>query len=211
MKLKSIRTRANQSLVLGVIPRELCERILREWVNLPGSWPLVNDGWDATKRFADAQKRMQQRYAKLLGFSGADAWKGTIVGHLHVREMLRRAWDTRDVREREWICFRIRDSYASMVRRADMTPEEMIKDEENISGPRYAAPPVTPFEAVIFYFQHQGTRARRCPNAECPAPYFFLSKKGQEYCSPECARPARLESQRRWWNENRGKSKRRQQ
>ena len=41
----------------------------------------------------------------------------TPIGHPWLREMLRRAWESsNNQREREWLCFRMRDTYAVMVR-----------------------------------------------------------------------------------------------
>lgn len=70
---------------------------------------------------------------------------------------------------------------------------------------RSAPPPVTQLEAAVFWFGENLRRALFCPNPGCSAPYFFSQRKGQKFCRPECATPSRLESQRRWWNENRGK------
>jgi len=55
---------------------------------------------------------------------------------------------------------------------------------------------------AIFYFRHNRDRVLRCPNPECAGPYFFRSKKGQKFCSAECATPSRKESKRRWWANN---------
>src|SRR5262249_19174616 len=65
---------------------------------------------------------------------------------------------------------------------------------------------VTPVEAMIFHLRQNQKRALCCRNPECPAPYFFASKKGQEYCSTECAKPAQRLAKRRWWAKNRAKS-----
>jgi hypothetical protein len=68
--------------------------------------------------------------------------------------------------------------------------------------------PLTAFEAAMFYLQTKLIdKLRRCPNATCPAPYFFATKKGQKFCSTVCAEPAQRESKRKWWNENRGVKK----
>ena len=64
-------------------------------------------------------------------------------------------------------------------------------------------PPLTVFERVMVHFQRIADRARQCGNEECPAPFFFVKKKGQEYCSPECALPAQQKSKREWWIRNR--------
>lgn len=188
--------------ILGAISADRAERLLTDWANLPGAWPLQSEGKEALRRLADAQKYMRHRYRDLLGDSGA-------IGHPWLRDMLRRAWDTGNIREREWICFRFRDAYASMVRRIPMSAEERRTEDlrADVAGPRYGAPPVNPIEAAIFHFQHS-RKARRCRNIDCAEPYFFASKKGQEFCCRDCALPAQRAAKRKWWNENR-KSKRR--
>ena len=52
----------------------------------------------------------------------------------------------------------------------------------------------------------RSNRVRYCLNPECKAPCFFVTKKGQEYCSDACAQLGKRRAKRRWWNENRGKS-----
>src|SRR5215510_14803451 len=63
---------------------------------------------------------------------------------------------------------------------------------------------ITPGEAAIFHLRHNRDRALHCPNPACPAPYFFRIKKGQKFCSRECAKPSQCESKRLWWASNRG-------
>jgi hypothetical protein len=188
--------------ILGAISARRAEEFLTDWANMPGPWPLTDMDQGSLAKFAESQKLLRNRYAKLVGDTLA-------LGHLWLRDMLRRAWETSDPREREWLCFRLRDTYAAMVRRQDMSVEERKKEDlaADVTGPRYLAPRITPFEAAVFHFQHQGTRARRCANAECSLPYFFVGKKGQRFCSPACALPAQRESKRNWWNENRSKRK----
>jgi hypothetical protein len=62
-------------------------------------------------------------------------------------------------------------------------------------------PPLTLFEAVMFHFQRIGHRARKCANAEChQSPYFFATRKGQNYCSNECSAPAKAAAKLRYWH-----------
>lgn len=198
-----------------MISRENAEEFLTGWANLLGAWPLRDEGNAVSTQKARSLTLLRTQYAKLLRDSGAtNVLMGdpeiTPIGHPWLREMLRRAWESsNNQREREWLCFRMRDTYAVMVRRRDMSAEERRQEEiaAEVSGPRYLAPPVSPFEAALFYFQHQASRTRRCANAECAMPYFFVTKKGQRYCSPECALPAQRENKRRWWELNRGTRK----
>jgi hypothetical protein len=70
---------------------------------------------------------------------------------------------------------------------------------------RFSDPPAraTTFEAVFYYLRRHIDHARHCGNPDCPAPYFFATKKGQKYCSEECAGPAQRAAKLKWWNENR--------
>src|SRR6266852_3917770 len=46
-------------------------------------------------------------------------------------------------------------------------------------------------------------RLAYCHNPDCAAPFFFGKRKDQQYCSDECAAPAKREAKLRWWRENR--------
>jgi hypothetical protein len=54
---------------------------------------------------------------------------------------------------------------------------------------------------ALSYTVKAGDKARYCANPECPAPYFFVQRKNQRYCSEICAAPAQRELKRRWWAE----------
>jgi hypothetical protein len=66
-------------------------------------------------------------------------------------------------------------------------------------------PRISPFEAAIYWLQINHTLMLRCANPLCNTPYFFRPEKSkrQDYCSPECADPARKQAKLKWWNENR--------
>jgi hypothetical protein len=175
------------------------ERFLTDWANMPGPWPLAK----MDPKSSAARRRFNHRYGKVFGDP---------AGHPWLRDMLRAAWDTTDEREREWLCFRMRDAYAVIVRRRNMSVEEIRAEEDavvEVAGAHYVAPPPTPLEDAIFHFQHQGKRALHCRNPDCPAPYFFASRKNQKFCGTSCQEPARREGQRLWWEKKHGKSKRR--
>jgi hypothetical protein len=101
-------------------------------------------------------------------------------------QLLRHAWEAVDQRKRDWFL-------------ADL--EALYHRTTN----RWNGPPdiATPMEALVYYFRRNARRALRCPNPDCEEPYFLASKKGQKFCSPKCARPAQLESKRRWWSKRR--------
>jgi hypothetical protein len=45
-----------------------------------------------------------------------------------------------------------------------------------------------------------------CGNPDCLAPWFIGTRRGQQYCSDECSRPAKKAAKRKWWAANRAKS-----
>lgn len=184
--------------------------------NLPGDWPLIQNP-EAYKRTEDAIKRICARYAR--AFEDCPS-----IALIVLRDLARKAWTAADARSAEWYLFRLRHLHWETVRRvravqgaakASTKPEREIPtipgtlEEAMRAVAQSEPPPVTEIEAAAFYLQKNLRRALYCPNAECPAPYFFIKKKGQRYCSFECGLPARRESKRTWWNENRAKSKRR--
>ncbi len=127
---------------------------------------------------------------------------------------LRRAWQAPNSRAREWFLFKLRQDYQHAVKFGDylkscQTMQDAPKTRTEFIQRAYmeveSVPAVTPFEAAVYHLQCLGDRARICPNPECPAPYFIATKKGQKYCSPECAAPSQRESKRKWWHTNRAK------
>jgi hypothetical protein len=151
---------------------------------------------------------MRRRYAAI--FKDCPAIPAVVL-----RDFLRQAWRTNDLRHRDWYLFKFRDFYHQTARRVrqvrmDRRPGEMPviipatrAEALEATGRRNDPPPISPIEAAAFYLQQEGKRARCCANAECPAPYFIANKKGQRYCSGECSRPAQRAAKRRWWNNNR--------
>jgi hypothetical protein len=177
------------------------ERLLCDWANIDFPWPMVNFTQEQLKRFAAAQNRMQRRWQ--------DLDKGTgLIGHLWVRDFLRAAWSSADLREKEWFCFRARDALNKMNRRREMTPEERRQDELSelrVDSLANRLPPFSDIEAAFHHFLRNARRARRCRNRECPAPFFFAARRNQKYCSVSCSRPAELAGKRYWARKHRAK------
>jgi hypothetical protein len=193
--MTTIHKTGNQ--ILGVMSASRLEQVLRDWANLPGYFrgkrgntPVVF-GQKPTDAEA-ALGRMLKRYPEfLLPPHGRPMTQHYAFGVLTmVAELLRMAWDSPSLRKREWFLADIEGFYHQAFN-------------------RFADPPVValPLEAMVYYFRRNSGRALHCPNPECPAPYFFATKKGQKYCSVKCARPAQLESKRRWWADYRAKLK----
>jgi hypothetical protein len=113
-----------------------------------------------------------------------------IAGRSHLVQdiafFLRKAWRVPDARSFDW--------YLSKI--LSLTERGMFFELDD------PPQPVTVFEAAIFYLRHNRRFALYCPNESCPGPYFFRGKKGQKFCSPECANPSRAESKRQSWIKN---------
>lgn len=48
-----------------------------------------------------------------------------------------------------------------------------------------------------------GNRLCYCRNPRCPAPWFIGTREDQQYCSTDCAWPAKKAAKLKWWRENR--------
>lgn len=150
-----------------------------------------------------------------------------------LRENLRAAWQATDLREREWYIYELRRLYArhtevyslramepalkSIVNRlVSQSPESEsvslgmqqlgaeFRNRSRFYGYWVDPPPaLTAFERTMFHFQRIAHRARKCENPECMAPYFFMKRKGQKYCTEECALPAQRKAKSEWWARNR--------
>jgi hypothetical protein len=85
----------------------------------------------------------------------------------------------------------------------------LMDSEQHAAALKDGPPSLNGFERCAVYLQRNLHRARYCAGPECAAPYFFILRKGQRYCSTDCLLPVQRESKRRWWKANRAKSKRR--
>jgi len=125
---------------------------------------------------------------------GESAWVVTL------KRMLADLWTEPDARQKEWGVFAFR--YA-LYKWGDNTLAgnnlfKILYEPEK----RFRVPPPTPFEQALSHLVKAGDRARYCANPECPAPYFFVTRKNQRYCSEICAAPAQRELKRKWWAEH---------
>lgn len=124
-------------------------------------------------------------------------WTGETLWVITLKLMLNDIWTEPDSRQKEWEVFVFRYALYKWADRA-LTTDDLFKI---LSAPskRFRVPPPTPFEQALTYLVKAGDRARYCANPECPAPYFFVKRKNQRYCSEICAAPAQRELKRKWW------------
>jgi hypothetical protein len=211
MLITSSRKKEDQTLAGISKPR--LERLLCDWANLQFPFPLVDYTAQQLKEFADVTDLLHKRY-KPGAFFGRRVFgedEGCeLVGDLWLGGFLRAAWNTSDVRTREWYLFRLRDGANKILRRRRMSSDEWLQDrlsEARVDSEANAPPPLHLIECAVVYFQRNAPRARRCANAECVTPLFFAAKRNTRYCSVQCGRPSKLGSKRKWWAKNRAKPK----
>lgn len=209
---KSSGNRSQQ--ILGVISAARAERLLTEWVNTD----LTNFTGDA-----NAWARLFRRCPEIPSVATSEILPPFDEAHFDrfhqqmeaaevVAQYLRDAWDAPDMRRFEWYTLKAQNEYEyeAACASTDVTPSHVMPrpgDEAKFKAAitKSDEPPsiVTPVEAAIFHLRRNRKRALHCPNSECPAPYFFSTKKGQKFCSLACAKPSQRAAKRRWWAENR--------
>lgn len=114
--------------------------------------------------------------------------------------ILRNLWTEPDARQREWGFFAFR--YALYKYENDALTGEGLFGILIDPAKSFRVPPPMPFEQALSYLVKVGDKARYCANPECPAPYFFVQRRNQRYCSEICAAPAQRELKRQWWAEH---------
>jgi len=112
-------------------------------------------------------------------------WHISLTG---LRDDVRRAWREPDLRTKEYVLFLLQQQALPGLSIIALLPSTL--------------PPATLFEQAIVYFRRAIDRAQICKNPDCPAPYFFSSRRNQRYCSDACAVPAQREFKRQWWAEH---------
>ena len=125
---------------------------------------------------------------------GENAWVATL------KLMLNDLWAEPDLRQKEWGVFAFRYALYKWGDRS-LKGDNLFKILYD-PAKRFRVPPPTPFELALSHLVKAGDRARYCANPECPAPYFFVTRKNQRYCSEICAAPAQRELNRKWWAEH---------
>jgi len=110
-------------------------------------------------------------------------------------DVFRAAWVEPDAKTREFAFAMLRTEWMQM-----RYPDRglSLRDE---GGIKRLPPPgkESPIEMAFDYLLRHHNRTRRCPNSECPAPYFFAARHTQRYCSEKCAQVGERETKRKWW------------
>jgi hypothetical protein len=189
--------------ILGVLSEKRAEAFLLDCANL-----------ESTPQSKESDlRRLSKRYADFVSCPARAAHRlelSSAFGFLAL--LLQKGWDAPTLRERVWF-FRDAESFSRRLTAKDAEWGRWITGHASPDYPattrvityRFINPPAHPtaLEAVFHYLWQHMERALHCANPECPAPYFFTTKKNQKYCSLECAQPAQRASKLRWWNDNR--------
>jgi hypothetical protein len=182
---------------------------------------LANADFDLPTRLrAQTQKYWPDLWEQVPG-SQTDV-QDRALGILHkIRYYLQQFWEAQDPHAKDWYIYRAREWFW-LSRLHQLKPDvnlwrKEFDTAETAERVRAAsswlniwaqdaldkAPERTAFEESLFHLQRIAGKTRRCPNPTCQAPYFIAVKKGQKFCSPECARPTLLASKRNYWNRRR--------
>lgn len=190
-------TQLEQFLVEMANLQESLEAIKRFRERFTGFIPPYDPGWIA--RLVEKNERLAKELSEIpdhvsLEEIEASAWIVTLM------LMLRNIWTEPDRRQKEWGVFAFR--YALYKYEDDTLTSERLFGILLDPAKSFRIPPPTPFEQALSYLIKVGDKARYCANPECPAPYFFVQRKNQRYCSEICAAPAQRELKRQWWAEH---------
>lgn len=188
-----------------------CEDVLMCWANL--AEPSTPDFDNGVKRLCKLFPDIATELLHIIpGDIKREEWlqEEDFLEHVwFVGKHLQDAWGERDIREREWYIFKLRELNLKFADKYfNDEPKLKILHLKEFSRTRTwsyridRAPALTPFEQIMIYFQKSASRALRCANPDCPAPYFFNTKKGQIYCTEACAAFGQREAKKKWWANN---------
>jgi hypothetical protein len=116
------------------------------------------------------------------------------------RAALRAIWIAPDYRTKEWGVFRLIES--AMITEANSINGIEPATLNIVEGRVLPLPSPTPLEQCLRYLLRNTNKTVFCSHSECPAPFFFGSRKSQKYCSTVCALPAQRKFKREWWSKN---------
>jgi hypothetical protein len=190
--------------------RRQFERWLRKWQRL---FTFQSEGEDGKWRTMEIPREQLEQFVP------------------KVQTALFRIWVEQNARQRDWYFYRLRENYHRMIVWAENPDLLDITDSQAVNhlgrlerasrsrgdNPGQRArfierwmgaeefedvPRICPFEAAVYWLQTNQRLMLRCGGPMCAAPYFFKTEKGQKFCSPDCADPARREAKLRWWNQS---------
>ena len=131
------------------------------------------------------------------------AYQREIVAEL--RDQLRAVWTAEDTDTAEWrlsgLCSFVQELMAGHTGPTPPTPDA-LPPQPGALTPR-ALPPDAPAAQALLYVWRRLGMLRKCPNPKCPNRFFVALRKGQMWCSEQCASVKRSEYKKAWWSRRR--------
>jgi hypothetical protein len=125
-----------------------------------------------------------------------------------VRVLLRTAWKSTDMRQRDWCLFIARQTYSralvgtwpfsrrNIARLLASVGGEVLRPFLDVTELMIiSAPPETPFDRAVSYAK----RMSCCEGQKCEEPFFLRGAKHERYCA-QCKREAALRRKKRYWD-----------
>jgi hypothetical protein len=125
---------------------------------------------------------------------------------LDVRDLLRRAWNSKIEREQNWYLFALRRLMGRYQLwkyppepLGDSTEARLAKLDRWLLSP----PPPSPLDEALYSLQINLHQLRICKRGDkCQErTHYFISEQA-DYCCAACRRAARAEEKRNWWKEH---------
>jgi len=114
-----------------------------------------------------------------------------------IRNCLRHIWEDPNARRKETLILGLRDYVNGL---SKPLPQRIYRLTPFAYWGEPSPEEPTPLVQALIYLFKSVSKLRCCPNAECPARYFFGLRRNQRYCSLKCAQGAEREQKRDWWH-----------
>src|SRR5215469_6862612 len=126
-----------------------------------------------------------------------------------IRTYLRRFWEAKTPRERDWHIYRAREYYE----RLRILPDVLAfgtQSAQVADALLDQLPPDSHISKALYELQKRATKKslapRICPNDDCRGERYFLGKKtGQKYCSDACSQAGSRGIKLEWYHDNKDK------
>ncbi len=112
---------------------------------------------------------------------------------LPLRDSLRAIWKAPDTYTKKWAIFRLCQDFFLHGDPTLISPS--ISSDGDFS---LRVHPPTGTERLLMEFSELIDQVRYCNGSDCRAPY-FIGRRNQKYCSPECAVDSQRQYKRKWW------------
>ena len=159
-------------------------RLLLDWANVGATYTSHGPEF-----FAHVTEKLRKLHPRLIAPLAENVAEYVVA---NVGMLLRRTWESEDLRERTWCINLARNLYAQGC-------VAQMGFGMNILFPRLPQGDDAIFDSALFYAQTKLATKMQVCKANCVTPYFFREEKGQKYCSTDCSDPVRDAGQRKYW------------